>query len=276
MSNDQALIAAQNGGLLAAFQGPENPFTQYANEKGVSNDGFLRFNGNTGQYSVNGQVVEHGTVMAFNLIEAMQGWMGWSNNKPVHTILVPILSRERPPTIDKLPPLPASGKETDGWREVVRIAVRDTEGGPQLDFTLPSGESWRPVNRLLKDYGEKVKMNVDADGQFKVPLVELGGREFDGKGGKKWSPTFKIVDWMTQNELADLAAAYDANADGAAPSSPAIGNGGQAGAPMAVTQQPVPQTAAAPQPVMQQQQPVMPQQAPGPVTYRKGRVGQRM
>lgn len=195
---------------LAAFAGDSNPFLDDAQRVGADGAAYVAFSGNTGKWTFKSQEIDVGTVWAFDIFNAERGWIAWKNNKPVEKLMMPIIdiNASNPlPTEDQLTdhwdglPPGKRAKETDGWREVVTVMVRDLDGGPMMELTLPGSPGYRPINRLIKEFGGKVRMNLDDQGQPKLPLVEIGSESFDGRGGKKYAPILKLVDWISQGEL---------------------------------------------------------------------------
>jgi hypothetical protein len=248
MSNDLVNQVASTG--LAAFAGGANPFTQYAEEVGVGNNAYMTFNGNTGVYADHKrQTIEHGTSMLFDIEKAQVGWIGWINSKPVHQLLVSFLSNERPVDEKDLPVIEKKDeKSTDGWRKVVRFPVYFVEGGPTLDFTLPAHLPWSPVNKLVKEFGEKVRFNIDPEtGTANVPLVTLNASSFQTNFGKKWGPVMEIVDWWPRAEVdAIIAASVEAPSEEAAADTPVADNAPATAQPSAATPPPQQATPAAP------------------------------
>jgi hypothetical protein len=206
MSTELVNKVAQTG--LAAFTGGVNPFTQYADDVGVGNNAYMTFNGNTGIYADHKrQTIEYGTAMLFDLEKTQVGWIGWKGSKPVHQLLVSLISGERPIEEQDLPDINPQPGSTDGWRKVARFPVYFADGGPALDFTLPAHLPWSPVNKLIKEFGEKAKFQIDSDtGLVKVPLVTLNASDFQTNYGKKYAPVFEIVDWWTRTEVDALIA----------------------------------------------------------------------
>lgn len=218
MANEVAV--ANNTALAEYFSGASNPYEDYANDMGVSSGLYLRFNGNTGQWSVKDQILGDDFQFAFDLMNAQQGWVGWSNGKPVNKMMVSIISRTPLPNESDLPPI-EKVKDSDGWRKVVVVSVRDVDGEwEQMDLTLPAGEPWRPINRLIKEYGQNVRQQWDAAaGLPKVPIISVGAEAFELKktAGKKYAPTFKIVEWIPHGEMQEIVAAAEAAREEAAP-----------------------------------------------------------
>jgi hypothetical protein len=260
MSNDLVSQAAATG--LAILAGGNNPFTSLATEYNVPTGAFLKFSGNTGEYSYKGQTIEHGSCFAFNMMEMRKGWICWKDGKPVEQFMVRVMSGESVLDKEELPDH-SPYKEGEGWQEQIGVPVRDLEGGEQLEINLSNISGRNALIRLASDFGTKVRMNIDEEGQPKIPIVEVSASSFTSKNfpGKKWAPAFKIVGWMSVAELTLLS--ENAGTVDSAQHEPA-----------ADTQPP--QQSAASNNQTAPQQSSQPAQQSAPMSVRKGfRVGQR-
>lgn len=265
-AQSKALTTAAARGLSAFANGDVDDiaarFNGRTDEIGVSSGMFLRFSGNTGEWSVKGEIVPPGTHFAFLILHAEEGWQCWYDNKPIKTLLNPVIDRVPVPTEDKLPPLPGPKKlETDGWRRVVKVQVRDLAGGPQMDLTLPAESPYRPIWRLIKEYGQKVRMNIDENRRPKIPVIEVGTEKFMSKktGTHKFAPILTIAGWESEEDLAALASGSGPEEDVPAQeqiAAPAVT------APTVQAEVTIPQQASA--------------ATPAAPTYRSGRVGKRV
>lgn len=260
MTNDLVSKAAQTG--LASLVSAQNPFTALATEFNVPSGAFLKFSGDTGQYtSKSGQPIEHGNVLAFNMMEMRKGWICWKGGKNIEQHVSRVMAGQPMLTRDQLKDHGPYEKEGEGWVEQVGVPVRDLEGGEQMEFNLSSYSGRTALIRLAGEYGSKARMNLDPEASeaagvpvAKIPLVEISAQSFQPKRapGTKWAPVFKIVGWMTQAELAMLAE-----------------NAGTVDEGQAAQHAP----ASNPQP----QQQVAAQQPAAPMSARKGvRIGQRV
>jgi len=205
MSNDLVSKAAA-GGLSALMDPVNNPFLQDAAEQGVRGGAYLRFNGNTGQWvTIGQQTVDDGSLWAMNLLHAERGYQCWSEGKLIDEVWVTIMSRAPLPDVKELRHVEKK-KESAGWNTAVKVPVRSVDGGPQCDMIMKADSPARPINRLLKEYGQQLSMNLDPATKLpKVPVVELGADSFQVKGvGTKFAPKFRIVEWRTEAELSSL------------------------------------------------------------------------
>lgn len=215
MSNDLVKAAGEKG--LAAFAGEvADVFAHEAAVMGVQNGAYVAFSGRDGKWTSQGQDIDDGTHLAFHIVHCQRGWRAWKDKKIVDQVWSPFIGGDPLPTQDELVDHWPNGKPNgEGWESVIKIDVRDLEGGPQRDLVLKAEAPWRPVWRLLKDFGEKAKIHKDAEGNYKIPIVEIGSNRVDGKNGVFYSPILNIVDWVDEAEMAQRVQEYvDAN-DGA-------------------------------------------------------------
>lgn len=212
MSNDLVKQAANTG--LSFLAGGANPFSSMMAEYNVPSGAFLKFSGNTGQFTYKGQIIEHGSTFAFNMIEMKRGWVCWKDKKVADQHMVRVLSNDQPPEFSELKDY-GPYREGEGWSEQVGVPVRDLEGGEQLEMNLSSIGGRNALVRLADEFGQKVRMNMDEEGNPKVPIVEITAQSFESQkaAGTKWAPIFKIVDWMSVEELSELANAAGNPAD---------------------------------------------------------------
>jgi len=226
MTEESTEVAVQGNtadAMATYMAGAANPFTGYSEEKGVSDaQGFLRFSGNTGKWTVGDTVLDDDIEFVFNMWEASRGWIGWSNGKPIKKFLVKVNTGKRPPAEHELPEIPII-KEMDGYQEVVVVLVRDIDCQfKQMELSLPCGENWRPINRIVKHFGAEMRMHPDpATGGPMMPIYSLSSESFDSKGGVKHAPVMKLIDWIGSDEMEDMIGSSDDSAGKDEASAPA-------------------------------------------------------
>lgn len=201
--SSQELVKNVGARGLASFNEAADVFAHEAVVMGVQNGSYLSFSGRTGLWKIKGQDVDEGTCFAFHILHCQKGVRAWKNDKVVEQHWTPFVNGD--PLPEELTDHWKNGKEknSDGWQECIKIDIRDLEGGPQMDFTLPSDKPWRPVWRLIKEFGDKAKLNKDDAGQYKIPVIEIGSELVNGKSGNFFSPKLTIVDWITEADMAD-------------------------------------------------------------------------
>lgn len=203
MGNEVATRSATELAQESAY----DPFASAANDMAGSSAIYAKFNGNSGEFSYGAQSeeVEAGERMAANVVGARRGWICWKESEVVEEIMVPILEG-RPPaehTLTNHGPYEkhADGTE-DGWSEQFSIAFRllgEAHDGVEITYKSSTKSAMRPFGDLLKQFSREYKNNPG-----KVPIVEFGKGSYmpkEKKHGKKYFPTFKIVEWIDEDEL---------------------------------------------------------------------------
>jgi hypothetical protein len=201
MSTELAKAAATG---IAAFTGGANPFTKAADHAGVSTGAQrLNFNGRNGGWFIGREALEDGTELAFDMLGAKWVWTAWKGKRPVETLTYSILDGETPPPEETLVNHWIDGKKnTDGWAKGIIVKVINPENGETYETTLKAETPYRPVMRLLREFGEKMKANLDDNGDFMVPLIEIGTTDFETKSGDVvYAPVLELIGWATREEL---------------------------------------------------------------------------
>lgn len=209
MSNELTKAASRG---LTAFASGDNPFTRAADHAGVGSGGQrLNFNGRNGGWFVGKDALEDGTELAFDMIYSKWVWTAWKAKRPVETLSYSILDGELPPPEELLTNHWVDGKKnSEGWQKGIMVKVINPETGEQYETTLKAETPYRPVNRLLREFGEKVKANLDDNGEPMIPLVEIGTTSFETKGGDTvYAPVLELKGWASREELDSITAAAD-------------------------------------------------------------------
>lgn len=203
MSNDLVTRAGQRG--LAAMAAGDNAFTGLAAELDVPLGAFLKYSGNDGTYQFKGQIIEHGTSLLFNMNTLKKGFICWKGGKPVEQKMVLVTSGERMPVKDELTDHGPYTVEGEGWAEQLGVQVINPADGTTMELNLSNRSGITALTQLAQAYGTKRKFNMDDDGSYKVPVVEISARSFTLKNapGKKWAPNFEIVAWISEAEMAE-------------------------------------------------------------------------
>jgi len=237
------IVVPPSGGRgLTAFAGGVNPFSQTAADAGVSSARRLNFNGKTGVWSVGKEDVDDGAVLAFDLWNAKYVWTAWKSKKPVETHYFSIVNGEKPTPVDQLTNHWAEGKKnSDGWQLGIMVKTVDPNVGEEMDTTFKADTPWRPILKLLAEYGSKMKTHLDEAGGFKIPLIEIGTDKFETKDGDTaYAPTLRLADWISVAEMDAIKEAAES----------ALAGDEAEDVQEAVTQEPVRAPASAPKPAL--------------------------
>lgn len=199
MANDLVTTA----GNAVATPGGYNPFLEAADEMGASSGAkFLKFSGNTGEYTYGSddEELEYGTRLAVNPSEFKRGWICWDDGEVQDEIMVRV-TEGKPPAKHELEDHGPYTNDNDGWSEQSSAAFRDVETGEEFLYKTSSKSGRMALANLVRDYGKAFQMNPG-----KLPVIELDATSFTPKkapksAGKKYAPTFKIVEWVSEAEL---------------------------------------------------------------------------
>jgi hypothetical protein len=189
---------------LAAFNGGGNPFTQAAEDLGVSEGVYLKFNGNTGEYTFGADQEElpEGTQLVAIMDSIARGFICWNDSEVIDEVMVSILDGNPPKESELTDHAPYTGDD-DGWSEQIRIVFKDVETGETYTFKTSSRAAMRAVGSLMKDYGRQFKNHPDEN-----PVIEISSSSYmpkEKKHGKKHAPILKIVGWMHNDEIENLS-----------------------------------------------------------------------
>jgi hypothetical protein len=184
-----------------------DPFAVAGNEMGGSSALYAKFNGNSGEmtYGSQAEEVAIGEKMAADVYGARKGWICWVESEVAEEIMVPIVQGQ-PPRSDQLadhgPYKKYDDGTQDGWSEQFAINFRllgEDHDGAEITYKTSTKSAMRPLGDLIKQFSREYKANPGC-----VPIVEFGRGDYmpkEKKHGKKFFPTFKIVDWILEDEL---------------------------------------------------------------------------
>ena len=185
-------------------------FAEEANrtEGGSGNKAFLKLDGNTGEYSygADNEELEPGTRVLLNIDSYARGWLCWLGGEVKEEIMVPILEGH-PPKKHELPDHGPYEEDGDGWVEQMTIDMRLLEEPfTEMVFQANNASKRRAMGALMKDFSKRFQKHPG-----EVPVIEIEVAEFEAKMGKnskrkvtKYAPSFKIVDWLTPEEIQDI------------------------------------------------------------------------
>ena len=205
-----------NSGAVAT-QSHVNPFA--AAGAGAGSSTYVKFKGASGDFLCGQDETEldHGTKLAFDLANSQFVWAFWWEEEVLETI--PVMVIENPVAWNREPNhLPEkydgdmsleeirakqadrSSNFMDGWGCQAVVGMREI-GGENEEFTLKlnAGVGLTAFRALLGNFG---KQYLRKEGL--TPVVEISASSYQSKVkgvGKRYSPTFKIVDWMSDDDM---------------------------------------------------------------------------
>lgn len=184
-----------------------DPFARAADDMAGSSAIYAKFNGNSGEftYGSNAEEIEVKERMAANVAAMRRGWICWKESEVVEEIMIPIMEGAPPAenTLTDHGPYEkhADGTE-DGWSGQVSLNLRllgEDHDGVEITYKTSTKSAMRPLGDLIKQYSRAYKEQPGC-----IPIIEFDKGSYmpkEKKHGKKYFPTFKIVDWIDEDEL---------------------------------------------------------------------------
>lgn len=187
---------------------------------------YVKFNGNSGDYVLANDAgeLEHGDQFAVAVTLAKWSWTFWWEGQPLEkveefVVKDPSLWQSEPDFLPdsydeemSLEDIRTKQKDrdsnfNDGWSLQVTMPMAEIGGmAEEYVLRLNSKGAVRAFRGFLGAVGKKMRFHPG-----KLPIVEIGAASYNiKKVGKKYSPTFKLVDWISEE---DLYAAAGENAD---------------------------------------------------------------
>jgi hypothetical protein len=181
---------------------------QKAKEVGAGLE-FGRFNGKTGSYILGDDTVDGDVVAWFEFMDSKFVWLGFDpDNNPVRGPEAFIAKGEDLAEPDR-------SNIRIKWNKQMVIPLVTTEG-KRVIYSSKADAGYRPVLKLMAEYGNQVMRRRDAQGRPMVPVVSMSAleksrmvEEDDPAGFKRkvkvtfYSEVFKIIDWTTVDDVMD-------------------------------------------------------------------------
>ncbi|AXQ69770.1 nucleotidyltransferase [Caulobacter phage CcrSC] len=198
-------LTTTSTGFMATTDDAFALLSEVANEMGGGSGVFLKFNGNDGlfTYGATGDELPLGSQLAFNGMSLERGWICWKDEEVVGEEMVSFLTG-KPKDKSQLPDNGPYESNQDGWQEQMAVTFKMTEAPfHELSFKATGVTKLNAVKRLVQDYIKSMKANPGL-----IPIVEIDETEFESKakgarGARKHAPVFKIVAWVTEQQLID-------------------------------------------------------------------------
>jgi hypothetical protein len=224
-----ALVKADTRTALAT--NAYDPFAQAGEEMGGSNAQYLKFNGNSGEFTFGAEQEElvAGTKLAVDMNSFRRGFICWKDEKVVDEHMVRVIDgapKDKSELQDHGPYVISEDKK-EGWADQAAVNFRDIASGKEYTFKVSSVSAIRALGTLLKDYSKEYKSHPG-----ELPIITLDSSSFMPKNkawGKKYSPKLAISEWLPEADLmaqhGDSAADYagdDEGSEGGEPAGPEI------------------------------------------------------
>lgn len=205
MTANQVVAFENQGGLMALLESVADIADELGHELGAQSGSYLKFSGKTGQYTFNGQEVEHGTTLAFNMLETEKGAVCYVDNTAAERMSFKVFGPDKVPSDAELQEIYDTSRvrKGEGWKKSMSFHVKFLDNGQQATLSFSSGGGVRAAVKLFQNWAVEQRMKVDASGAPLIPLVEIGAEEKQLKDqvGSYFVPTLQIVEWMTSDDL---------------------------------------------------------------------------
>jgi hypothetical protein len=176
---------------------------------------YLRFNGKTGEYTLNGEPVPPGR--RYIVAKASYGYLRLVAGEPVERILQepgkPLITRDDLPDRDQRfwPTSMFTKERVDPWKDEVTLLMADPETGVPVIFSITTSTGITQVSDLcrLMDFGKRQRTPRH------YPIVEFATGSFTGQYGVTPIPVFSIMGWIEADKTLELSSrkAPDATAE---------------------------------------------------------------
>lgn len=181
-----------------------DPFARAGEDMGGSNALYMKFNGNSGEYTYgqDSEEIAEGTHMAVNMSELRRGFICWVDSQVKDEKMARVVDGDEIQESnlpDYGPYERRSDGSQDGWSKQAAVALFDPETKKSFILKVSSASGLRGIGTLLKDYAKQYKSHPG-----EMPLVELTSKAFipkDKKFGKKHALILNIVGWISEDEM---------------------------------------------------------------------------
>lgn len=202
-----ALTQHQTGGALATPGG--NPFATYGEQASATKE-FLKFEKGEWTIGADGEEVPLGTRFVANMNGLQIGWQRWWAKKPDRDIFGLLVEGYQPPKRyelgdddrDMWEKDERTGVPRDPWQFTNVLPLRSLDGEIDAVFSTSSRGGIGAIGQLCKEYG---KVFTQKPGL--LPVIEIGADSYKHNDyGKVFVPVLKLVDWVSEEGIAEASA----------------------------------------------------------------------
>lgn len=211
-----ALTQTNGTGGALAIPG-HNPYASYGEQAAGARD-FLKFEKGEWSIGADGEEVPLGTRLVANMAGLKIGWQRWENKKPDREVMGLVAEGYQPPRRHELGDEDKglwekdekTGVPRDPWQLTNVLPLKSANGEVDAVYSTSSRGGIGAIGQLCKDYG---KLFMQKPGM--LPVIEIGSDSYKHPDyGKVFTPTLKLVDWVSENDL--LAGAEETKPEPAA------------------------------------------------------------
>ena len=206
MTKDNANTPAEqdNSSTVPATEFAGDPYASYGTAAAVGGTPFLKFDRGTFKFGLDDDELALDTPLVANMAEAEIGHLKWHNGEVVDEAMVRLADGIKPASREDLGDADESKWETDPqgnpidpWSFTNTVPFKDPVTECEYIFSTASKGGIRAVGKLCMAYsGERLQ------NEGKLPVVKLGSSSYRHKVyGEVYFPTFRIVEWRSEDEL---------------------------------------------------------------------------
>ena len=174
---------------------------------GITGAVYLGFNGNTGNWTLNKEIVDPKGLGRILVPEhgIYEGMIEWANGLPLQKCQRPLrgVTHAEPMSEALLPKPPSPGayrQETDGPKYMMGFAGLFFDDGATVVFDHSSGGATKAINAL----STTALQAVVAFGEVVHPVIELGSDSYSIAGRTIYNPKFNTVGYVTDKRAREV------------------------------------------------------------------------
>jgi hypothetical protein len=181
---------------------------------GIAGAVYLGFDGTTGRWKLNREVVEADDVGRILVPQhgLFEGYIEWANSSPLQKVQRPLLGvQHAEPMSERLLPKPLSPgaykKETDGPSYQLGFVGFMLDDGGTVVFEHSSMGAKKAINALATTATQAIV----AFGEIVHPVIELGSGSYENSYRTIHDPKFKVIGYVTDKRAREVTAIADSD-----------------------------------------------------------------
>lgn len=167
---------------------------------------YLNFSGKRGLYKIgqDERTIQNDERWVVDVTSFEEGFICWKGGKPASTRMANIYTGVPIAEPDPEEGGPFDRNKGDGWYSAKAFVLRSTDNGQQGYFKNNSVSGVAEMSSLMEEFSARA-----ASGEPCWPVVCLDIEEFESQGFKNFKPIFDVQGWLSNEQLAELAAGAD-------------------------------------------------------------------
>jgi hypothetical protein len=181
---------------------------------GIAGAVYLGFDGTTGRWKLNREVVEADDVGRILVPQhgLFEGYIEWANSSPLQKVQRPLLGvQHAEPMSERLLPKPLSPgaykKETDGPSYQLGFVGFMLDDGGTVVFEHSSMGAKKAINALATTATQAIV----AFGEIVHPVIELGSGSYENSYRTIHDPKFKVIGYVTDKRAREVTTIADSD-----------------------------------------------------------------